>query len=476
MKSVAIVGGGITGLTAAYRLHRKNIPVTVYEAAPRVGGVINTERREGFLAESGPNSLLETSPKITSLIKDLGLENRRLYSNPAGNKRYVVRGRKPVPLPGSPAAFFTTPLFSIGAKLRLVAEPFIRRSPESLEESLAQFVKRRIGAEFLDYAINPFVGGVYAGDPERLSVRQAFPKLHALEQRYGSLILGQFLGARERRRRKEVSKQSAKQLSFDEGLRVLPATLESILGDRVRLGASALRIQRHSEGWKLGVREGGKEVESGHSAILFTGSTHRLADLRITTPDPMDVGMFSEIHYPPVASVALGFRRSDVEHPLDGFGMLIPEVERFHILGSLFSSTLFPNRAPDGHVLLTNFIGGTRSPDLALLDLEEMERLILEDLGVLLGVRGKPVYRHCVVYQKAIPQYEIGYSRFKDRMSELEKRAPGFFLAGNFRNGIALSDSIVAGHDAADRIEKFLGSRENPPDSATLTDIPPTTA
>lgn len=462
MKPVAIVGGGITGLTAAYRLARKNIPVTVYEAASQVGGVIATKHSDGFLAEAGPNTLLETSPKITSLIQDLGLENQRIYSSPVAQKRYVVRDRKPVPLPGSPASFFTTPLFSLVAKLRLFGEPFIRRGSPNQEESLAQFVRRRIGKEFLDYAINPFVGGVYAGDPERLSVQHAFPKLHALEQRYGSLILGQFLGARARRRRKEVSKQSAKQLSFDKGLQVLPNALAKDLGDRVRLDTNVLRTEQQSDCWNVTVGHGDREETASHSAVLFTGPTHHLARLRIAASEPVETDTFAEVHYPPVASVALGFLRSDIDHPLDGFGMLVPEVEKFHILGSLFSSSIFPNRAPDGHVLLTNFIGGSRAPHLAELEAEEMDKLIMEDLGVLLGVRGKPVYRHCAFYKKAIPQYEVGYSRFKDKMSEIEKRAPGFFLAGNFRNGIALGDSVVAGHDVADRMEAFLTGKENP--------------
>src|SRR5438067_4403549 len=216
MKSVAIIGGGITGLTAAFRLRQQNVPVTLYEAGQRVGGVIQTLRQDGYLAEFGPNSILETSPKIASLIRDLGLESRRLYSDPGADNRYLVRGGKPVLLPGSPVAFLGTKLFSTGAKLRLLKEPFIRRAPETPEESLAQFVVRRLGQEFLDYAINPFVAGVYAGDPARLSIKHAFPKLHALEQRYGSLILGQFLGASERKKRGEASKQNAKKISFDD--------------------------------------------------------------------------------------------------------------------------------------------------------------------------------------------------------------------------------------------------------------------
>jgi oxygen-dependent protoporphyrinogen oxidase len=218
MKPVAIIGGGITGLTAAFSLKQRGIPVILLEAAHRVGGVIQSVRRNGYLAEFGPNSILETSPVISDLVRDLGLEARRVYSNPAAENRYVVRDKKPVAVPNSAGGFLTTPLFSLPAKLRVLAEPFIRRAPNDVEESIAQFVQRRLGREFLDYAIDPLVAGIYAGNPQLLSVSQAFPKLHALEQRYRSLFLGQILGARARKRSGQVSKQDAKKFSFDDGL------------------------------------------------------------------------------------------------------------------------------------------------------------------------------------------------------------------------------------------------------------------
>src|SRR5687768_16255587 len=220
MKSVAIIGGGITGLTAAYRLQKAGVPFTVYEASDRLGGPIQSVREGEYLAECGPNTILETSPVITELVRELGLEERRIYSNPAAGNRYVARNGKPVNLPTSALKFLRTPLFSGKAKCRLAAEPFIRRSDPEVEESVGEFVVRRLGPEFLDYAINPMVGGIYAGDPALLSVKHAFPKLHALEQKYGSLIRGQILGARERKKRGTVSKQNAPKFSFEDGLEV----------------------------------------------------------------------------------------------------------------------------------------------------------------------------------------------------------------------------------------------------------------
>jgi oxygen-dependent protoporphyrinogen oxidase len=465
---MAIIGAGITGLTAAFRLQQKGVPVTLYEASERVGGVIRTVQQDGYLAEFGPNTILETSPKIAALIRDLGLEGRKLYSDPRADKRFLVRHRQPVQMPASPAAFFATPMFSVGAKLRLFREPFVAPAPPDREESVAEFVLRRLGQEFLDYAINPLVAGVYAGDPARLSVKHAFPKLHALEQKYGSLIKGQILGARERKRRAEVSKQNAPKVSFASGLQTVTDTLRQRLGDAVRLNATATRLQRTSGGWMVVVRASGQEEAREHSAVLLAAPAYKLAELSVHDTRAIDLSPLSEINYPPVASVVLGFRREDVAHPLDGFGMLIPQVEGFNILGTIFSSSLFPGRAPAGHVTLTSYVGGMRAPELALRNGPELVEMTVRDLQVLLGVKGRPTFHHHVLYEKAIPQYEVGYSRFKDFMTQVEAQAPGLFFAGHYRDGISLGDSLASGHDVAERIEKFLaGSATKGPHPAT---------
>jgi oxygen-dependent protoporphyrinogen oxidase len=459
MKPVAIVGGGITGLTAAFYLKQRRVPVLLFEGADHVGGVIQSIRRDGHLAEFGPNSILETSPVIGQLVRDLGLESRRLYSNPSAEKRYVVRGKKPVAIPNSAAGFLATPLFSPRAKLRLMAEPFLRAAPADLEESVAQFVLRRLGQEFLDYAIDPLVAGVYAGNPRLLSVPQAFPKLHALEQRYGSLILGQILGARARKRSGEVSKQEAKKFSFDDGLRVLIDALQSRLDGDIATSAPVHALRRAEEGWFVELEHGagGSPVECG--AVLLALPSHKLASLEIHTTPALEVASFAQVHYPPVASVVLGFRRAEVAHPLDGFGMLIPEKEQFNILGALFSSSLFPHRAPEGEVTITSYLGGARAPQLPLLPPKTLVELTVKDLAAILGVGGQPTFQHVTVYPQAIPQYNLGFGKFRAMMNDMELKAPGLFLAGHARDGVSLGDSIVSGHNVAARIQTFLASR-----------------
>ena len=461
MNTVAIIGAGITGLTAAYKLQQKGIPVTVYESGSHVGGVIQSSRRDGYLAEAGPNTILETASEIPALVRDLRLEGRRMYSDPHAEKRYLVRDRKPVSLPSSPLDFLCSSLFSGSAKFRLLKEPFIDAAPEIQEENLADFVTRRLGQEFLDYAVNPFVAGVYAGDPHQLSVKHAFPKLYNLEQRYGSLIRGQFMGARERKKRAEVSKQSAKKFSFDEGLQVLPQTLQRALRDNVLLDSPVKRIQETGDGWNVTYDSTDGPETCHHAAVIYTGPAFRLSQIELQTNRYLNYAGLSQIHYPPVASVVLGFRREDVRHPLDGFGVLVPEVEPFNILGTLFSSSLFPNRAPQGHVLLTTFLGGARAPHIGNSSFETLLNLTLADLRVLLGISGELTFAFHTTFRHAIPQYDVGYGRFKSLMDQIEAKAPGLYLAGNYRDGIALSDSIVSGHKVADRVSRFLEERES---------------
>ncbi|HZT22682.1 MAG TPA: protoporphyrinogen oxidase [Verrucomicrobiae bacterium] len=466
MKSVAVIGAGVTGLTAAFYLKRSGVPVTVFEAGPRPGGVIRSVRQNGFLAECGPNTILETSPQITQLIRDAGLENRKLATDPRAAARFLVRDKQPVAMPDSPPGFLTTRLFSVQAKLAVLREPFVPPRRDGVEESVAEFVTRRLNREILERAVDALVAGVYAGDPHQLSLPHAFPRLKALEDRYGSLVKGAILGARERKRRGEVARDRAPKFSFDEGLQVLPDTLAAQLGDSLKLNALVTRLEQTGGGWRVATPDG--DMDFG--AVIYCGTAYRLAELNIRTGARAGVSgsddraqeavaalaAFSEIYYPPVASVVLGFRREDVAHPCRGFGMLIPKIEGFKILGTIFSSALFPNRAPEGCVLLTSYVGGARYPELALQPPEKLIETTLADLRILLGVNGVPVFAHTAVYPQAIPQYNVGYGKFKALLDAAENHCAGLFFAGHYRDGVSLGDSILSGRNLAERVAKMF--------------------
>jgi oxygen-dependent protoporphyrinogen oxidase len=248
-------------------------------------------------------------------------------------------------------------------------------------------------------------------------------------------------------------------VSFDGGLQVLTDTLRERLGRNLLLNAPVRQLSRTPQGWIVTPRVNGTDQPQTFASVLFAGPAYRLPEIQFVTAWPVDPAPLAQIHYPPVASLVLGFRRQDVAHPVEGFGMLIPKVEGFNILGTIFSSSLFPNRAPAGHVTLTSYLGGVRAPELALRNVGELVDLTVRDLQVLLGVTGRPTFVHHRLYPKAIPQYEVGYGRFKQLMNQMEARLPGFFLAGHFRDGISLGDSLVSGHNAAERIADYLNQR-----------------
>ncbi len=440
MQKVAIIGAGITGLTAAFELKERGVDCTVFEASDRVGGVIQTVHENGFLVECGPNSVLDTHPNLGRLIARLGIEGNKLPANTAAQNRFIVRDGEPISLPTSPPAFIKSKAFSAKAKLRLMREPFIgSKSNES--ESLADFVVRRLGQEFLDYAINPFVGGVYAGDPAKLSTALAFPKLYALEQEHGSLIKGAIKGAKERKKRAEVASKDARMFTFDDGMDVLPRQLAMKLGDAIRLDSPVEGFQCLANGtWHVNGED--------YSDVLLAIPAHAMPKLDV----PFDLAPFADIYYPPVASLSLGFGINQFTHPLNGFGMLIPKVENRYSLGALFPSSIFPERAPGGMTLLTVFIGGAMAPEKALQDEAEMLANVLEDLRDLLGLDGEPDYKHLSVSPQAIPQYVVGYERFLDHMTQIEGEHPGIHFAGHYRDGISVGNSILSGIDTAERI------------------------
>jgi oxygen-dependent protoporphyrinogen oxidase len=369
-------------------------------------------------------------------------------------------------MPSSPLGIFASELLSARAKFALLREPFVPARRDGKEESIAEFVVRRLNQEFLDQMIDALVAGIYAGDPHKLSVQHAFPRLAELEARYGSLIKGQIFGARERKQRGEISKDRAPKFSFNEGLQVLPDALAAQLGDSVKLNTPVTKLTQTGGGWLVSTASNGAEF----GAVVYCGTAYRLAKLEIVgtgfqplsaqtgthRQDACATTPFSEIRYPPVASVVLGFRRGDIAHSCQGYGMLIPKIEGFKILGTIFSSALFPNRAPAGHLTLTSYVGGERYPELASLPPETLVGLVCEDLRVLLGVKGQPVFQHCALYPKAIPQYNLGYGRFKQLMNEIETKARGLFFAGHYRDGVSLGDSIVSGVNIAERAVDFF--------------------
>lgn len=462
MPRVIVCGAGLTGLTTAWHLHRAGAQVTMLDAAGDIGGVIGSTRRDGYLVEHGPNSCLLTG-ELAQLIDALGITSALRPAAPQAQRRYIVRNGRPIEVPSSPRAFLTSPLFGTVAKLRMLAEPFVARRMSTGDESVAAFVRRRLGVEPLTYAVDPFVSGVYAGDPERLSIAHAFPRLAAMERDHGSLLRGAIAMGRQGRVARAQSGSAtarATMVSFADGMVTLPAAIADAIGrEQVQCRTRVMAIDAHDGGAAVTIQRDGIVSTLHADIVISTLPLHAFATIDLPPAVRPFAARLHALPYPAVTSVALGYRRSDVAHALDGFGMLVPSIERRTTMGVLFSSTLFAGRAPADHVLLTCFVGGVRRPELGRADTDALRALVEPELAALLGARGAPVFVHRVTWPRAIPQYDMGHDTTVQAAASIEQAMPSLLIDGQFRRGVSVGDCVAAGALIATRALQSLAVR-----------------
>jgi oxygen-dependent protoporphyrinogen oxidase len=449
---VIVIGGGISGLTTASLLAKQGLDVTLLEAGERVGGSIVTHRDGDWLFELGPNTVLENNPHIAPLIDGCGLGPAKITANPEAKRRYLWKNDRLVPLPSGPLGFLKTSLFSMGAKFRVLREPWVRPADADAEETIAAFVRRRLGQEMLDYAVGPFVSGVYAGDPDRLSARWATAKIHALEQEHGSLIRGAMA------KRKGPAPGGA-MITIREGLEELPRHLAEAI-PTVRTGCPARRLSKIEDAgaWRVATDDG--EIRARR--VVLAVPADQLASL-LAEVTHEESRTFAEMAYSPIAIVALGYPRASVAHPLDGFGFLAPRCESLRILGCLFPSTIFSGRAPEGHVALAAFAGGRTDPGVVDLDDAGLLDVVRGDVERALGIQGEPSYVLVRRWTRAIPQYEVGHGRYVELARRLEAEHPGLSIGGNVLGGVSVADCIK---NASGLAEGLAADLRGPADTA----------
>jgi oxygen-dependent protoporphyrinogen oxidase len=449
---VAVLGGGVTGLTAAWKLHCAGHEVRLIESSQRLGGSVRTEAVDGWLVEAGPNALQET-PETGSLFAELGLGPERITAEADAKNRYIVRkgALVAVPMPSEMAGLISTPLLSFGSKLKVTAE--LARSPRirAGDVSVAELVREHFGAEILERFVQPLIGGICAGDAERLSVQHAFPQVWNAEKATGSLVRA---GLEASKKRKELGLPPPSLVSFRRGLQALPEALAARLGPKaILLGAEVESIGPGSGGrWSVAWGGPGGAGSGSFDRVVAAVPAWGLARLKIGKAGKRVLSGLADVQHPPVASVFLGFRRDQIGHPLDGFGALVPASEKRSIMGVIFSSSVFPGRAPEGHVALTAIAGGALQADIALLPRKELIELVQRDLRDLLGAKGRPVFAHHTLWKRAIPQYNLGYEAHLEALSACERDHPGLLFGGNARNGISLPDCILSGAALAKRV------------------------
>jgi oxygen-dependent protoporphyrinogen oxidase len=417
-----------------------------------VGGSIRTVRESGYLYELGPNTLARRDAALWKLIGELGLEGEVHYAAPESRNRYIVRGGRLLALPQGPGEFLRTPLLSWFGKLRLLGDLAQLRGADP-DESVAAFMRRRLGREAMEYVVDPFVRGIYAGDPERLLIRTAFPILYGWEREAGSLLVGALRAYRRQaaRRSGEVPPPSPL-YGFRDGLSVLPERLAEALSGRIYLRTRLERFFPLPEGGfeAFLIREGQAERVCTRYLVLAVPSFEAASLVRFL--DGETARRLEEIEYAPLAVVYTAFRQEDVPRALDGFGFLCPSREGRFVLGSLWSSTLFPGRTPAGQLALTAMVGGATRPERAFLSDAALLDGVLRDYRELLGINAQPVFVRIHRWERAIPQYTGRHAEALEAIERMERTFPGLYLLGSYRQGVSVGACVAQGLNLARRL------------------------
>jgi protoporphyrinogen/coproporphyrinogen III oxidase len=456
---IAVIGAGISGLACAYRLQQLGLGVTVYESNSASGGIIDSVEKDGLLFEAGPQSFQGT-PALLELIRELGLEAELQRADPRAPRYVLLHGhlRK---IPMSPQALLASTLLKPISRWKIASEPFKKSQPPSEEESVATFVRRKFGNEILEYLVAPFVSGVYAGDPEKLSLKAAFPTLDEWERQYGSVLRG----AMKSRPPKEQRTGAPPLCSFTHGVATLPRAIAAKLGAALHYEARAVSVEfsvqpsaaRAHATCELRIVRNGQEHSARADAAVIATPAYAAAHL-LQTFSPHLAQTLSGIAYAPVAVVACTYYRQQVGDPLEGFGFLVPRGENVRTLGTVWNSSLFPGRAHEGSVAITSFIGGATDPDIIQLHEENIAAIVTEENARILGITGPPVEVAVWKYPRALPQYNLGHGHIVEAIRDAERASPGLFFAGNYLEGPAVGKCVENGFQTAEAVRRYLRS------------------
>lgn len=433
---IVIVGGGISGLSTAYFLLKKNpqADIKIIEAEKKAGGKIITENISGFLCEGGVNGFLSNRPSTINLSQELGLNPVKGSEN--SKFRYILLNGQLKKVPDNPVKFFASSILSIKGRLRLLGEYFVAPIKEDRDESIESFVCRRVGREFYEKLIDPMSTGIYAGDPSRMSMKSCFLKVYILEKKYGGLIKG-LLAMRKQKKDIKTAPETVL-MSFKNGMAELIQSLESLLSSKIIKGKKALSIEKQQNSYAIYLDDGDRLIAE---KVILACPAHESAEIvKSLNKELSDI--LKSIPYPPLSVVAFGFKEAQIGFGTKLYGFLVPYKEKRKILGCLFDSSIFPNRAPEGYVLLRTMIGGARAPELALLDDENLINLAMSELREILKIKGEPEFIKIFRWQKAIPQYEVGHEEKLFKIEQILKNYPGLYLTGNAYRGISVNDCI----------------------------------
>jgi len=420
------------------------------EMSDRAGGVIRTERLDGYLLELGPQSFNGTAPML-QLFEELGIR-QQVTQAPAGAPRYVLVNGALRKVPMSPPAFLTSGFVGIGTKLALLRDVIGTSAAPENDESIGDFVRRKFSPEMLDRLVGPFVSGVYAGDPEKLSLRSAFPMVYEAEKAKGSVVRGMLANAKKRP--PNQPRQRPTLLSFAEGTQTFTDALAAKLGDRLWLNTVVRFVAKDGSGptaaFQVTIRRGAEQHSIVADHLIFATPTS-VATILLRGVDPTIAQRLDEIEYAPIAVVSLGYKKNEIGDPLHGFGFLVPRSAKIRTLGAVWNTSLFPTRAPDGHALLTSFIGGATDPEV-IRNPEDLVPTVHKEVASMLKISGNPAFSNVAIYPKALPQYNLGYSARLAAIDEARKAHPNLHLVGNYLRGPSIGACVEQAIAVADQI------------------------
>jgi oxygen-dependent protoporphyrinogen oxidase len=465
MTRIAIIGAGISGLATAHaiewlaRERGLSVDTLVLESEPRTGGKIWSIKEEGYLCEWGPNGFLDSKPMTLELCDRLGIRSQLARSNDNARKRFIYSAGDLHRLPENGPMFLQSKLISWPGKLRLAGELFVPPRRDGADETLAEFARRRLGAEALDKLIGPMVSGIFAGDPETMSLKSCFPRICELEQEYGGLLRAMLKLAKQKKAERKAGKDVASAAgpagvltSFVEGIQALTDATAVRLAGAVRTGATVTELQRRDGGWELTLASGEKLAAE---LVVAAVPAYVLAGL-LQPFDRSLADLVGGIPYATMNVICCGYERERITRDLDGFGYLIPRKEGRSILGTLWDSSIFPQRAPEGHVLLRSMMGGATNPAAIKLSDDEVLAKVMVDLREIMGISARPDFVRIFRHPQAIPQYLAGHSRRLAAISDGLQGHPGLVVTGNAFFGVGLNDCVHAANRAAEQVIKQL--------------------
>ncbi|MEZ5360326.1 MAG: protoporphyrinogen oxidase [Candidatus Zixiibacteriota bacterium] len=455
MKRVAIIGGGISGLSALHFLkHRfgNTCEAVLFEKEQRLGGTIGTDRKDGFVSDWGPNGFLDKVPLTLQLVAELGADDLLDPANPKADKRFIYRNNRLHEIGASPQKFLASPLLSIGGRIRVCSEPVIKQRRSEDDESVFDFAARRIGREAAETLIVPMVSGIYGGDAKKLSLKACFPIMRQMEDQYGSLFKAMMAKKKERKSNGGPAGPGGRLTSFKTGLYQIIERIEEKYRDSIRTGIEVTSIEKDGSRFRIGFKFNESDM---FDAVICATPSFAASDL-IKQLDARLADTLSLIPYASISVVCLGFHRDDIRHPLDGFGFLIPRTEGVRILGSIWTSSIFSGRSPQGMLQLRTMIGGATDPEAVHLSDKELVAITHGELTRILGISKAPSYVNIFKWPQGIPQFVMGHPDRVKQIDNFQQQYRGLFFTGNAYDGIGLNDCVVRSEKAVTQISNIL--------------------